>query len=141
MMMHYVFVYGTLKRGFPNHNEKSLGHFYIDDAVTVKRYALVIANQHYVPVLLLDNDHHTKEAILGELYKVDKKMLAWLDTLEGVGKPKGYQRIKIAVKTKAEKIIMTNVYAKKRKNLDMIHTKLTTHYSLDPRYIIPELRQ
>lgn len=138
--MNYIFVYGTLKRGFPNYNEQRLGSFYSGDCVTIAPYSLVIADQYYVPVLLLDNDNSAKEAVAGELYCVDQTTLSWLDALESVGKDKGYQRVKIEVLTKNGEVKVAEAYMKYRKELDVIHNQLTLKYNKDPRYIMPSLR-
>jgi gamma-glutamylaminecyclotransferase len=49
--MHRVFVFGTLKRGFPNHEGMAgltcLGHYR-----TVQAYPLVIAGQWFSPVMM-----------------------------------------------------------------------------------------
>jgi gamma-glutamylaminecyclotransferase len=139
--MNYIFVYGTLKRGFPNYNEQRLGSFYIGDCVTVVPYSLVIADQYYVPVLLLDNNKSAKEAIAGELYCVDKSTLRWLDALESVGKDRGYQRVKIEVLMEHGEIKVAEAYMKYRQDIDVIHNELTIKYDQDKRYIIPSLRR
>jgi gamma-glutamylaminecyclotransferase len=135
-----IFVYGTLKRGFPNYSEQRLGAFYDGDGMTVERYALVIADRYYVPVLLRDENTATKEFVSGELYQVDAQTLKWLDKLEGVGQPKGYQRVEIKVAMASGEIKTANTYMKYSKALDIIHNELSSHYALDPRYIVPALR-
>jgi gamma-glutamylaminecyclotransferase len=137
--MKTIFVYGTLKRGFPNYNKQRLSQFYIGNCTTVTPYSLLIADQYYVPVLLLDATHGNKR-IKGELYRVDQNTLAWLDALEGVGKNKGYQRVEIEVLAENGEIILANAYMKYRKDIDVIHNQLSTQYELDSRYIIPALR-
>ena len=54
--MHRVFVYGTLKKGQPNHYlidspEKGVAHF-LGEGRTVEKYPLVIATEYNVPFLL-----------------------------------------------------------------------------------------
>ena len=53
---HLVFVYGTLKRGEPNHatltNEENGKAIFIGDGRTEKEYPLVIACRHNIPFLL-----------------------------------------------------------------------------------------
>jgi len=138
--MKNIFVYGTLKRGFPNYSEQGLGRFYIDDCITERPYSLVIADQYYVPVLLPDGNKHRLERIKGELYRVDQDMLIWLDTLEGVGKDKGYQRIEIRVLSSDGQVIVAEAYMKYRKDIGVIHNELSTEYKRDPRYIPLALR-
>lgn len=135
-----IFVYGTLKRGFPNYSEQRLSAFYYGEGITVERYALVIADRYYVPVLLQDENITTKEFVSGELYQVDPQTLKWLDKLEGIGQPKGYQRVEIKVVMASGEIKTANTYMKYSKELDIIHNKLSSHYALDPRYIAPAFR-
>uniref|UniRef100_A0AAY5KT67 Gamma-glutamylaminecyclotransferase n=2 Tax=Esox lucius TaxID=8010 RepID=A0AAY5KT67_ESOLU len=91
--MTLIFVYGTLKKGQPNHfriqpdqaNGKAefCGH-----ARTVERYPLVIAGKYNIPALL--NRPGEGQRVQGEVYKVDNTMLAFLDAFEGC--PSMYQR-------------------------------------------------
>ncbi|XP_031840060.1 putative gamma-glutamylcyclotransferase CG2811 isoform X2 [Nomia melanderi] len=82
--LHRVFVYGTLKRGEPNHK-------LISDAAngyskllglgrTAEAYPLIIATRYNIPFLLKQPGvgHH----VIGEVYDVDSKMLNKLDELE-----------------------------------------------------------
>jgi len=139
-MMATIFIYGTLKRGFPNYSEQRLGVFYDGDCITVEHYALVIADQYYVPVLLRDEDKTIKGPVSGELYQVDQQTLKWLDKLEGVGKPKGYQRVEIKIAMTSGELKTANAYMKYSKDLDIIHNELSAYYALDPRYIPPKSR-
>lgn len=54
--LHKVFVYGTLKKGEPNHNwfSKQKDGFYqfICDAQTTEKFPLIIATKYNVPFLL-----------------------------------------------------------------------------------------
>jgi len=79
-----VFVYGTLKKGQPNHHWLSqtengfqtfLGH-----ATSVKKFPLVIASRYNIPYLL--DKPGSGHNIRGEIYEVDEQMLAKLDELE-----------------------------------------------------------
>ena len=55
-MSHPVFVYGTLKKGFPNHSlfqNKSIGKaLFMGEAKLSDRYPLVIAGTYNTPFLL-----------------------------------------------------------------------------------------
>jgi gamma-glutamylcyclotransferase (GGCT)/AIG2-like uncharacterized protein YtfP len=139
--MKNIFVYGTLKCSFQNYSEQRLGQFYISDCTTLKPYSLVIADQYYVPVLLLDGNKHKLAHIKGELYRVDQNTLAWLDALEGVGKDKGYQRVKIEVLADNGEVIMAEAYMKYQRDVVVIHNELSTQYELDLRYMPFSLRE
>lgn len=95
--MTHIFVYGTLKRGQPNHyrmfdisNGKAE---LLATACTTQKYPLVIATQHNIPFLL--NIPGNGHRVQGEIYKVDEQMLKFLDDFEGV--PTMYQRTPIMV--------------------------------------------
>lgn len=95
--MTQIFVYGTLKRGQPNHYrmfDTSNGKTeFLATACTTQKYPLVIATQHNIPFLL--NIPGNGHRIQGEIYKVDEQMLKFLDAFEGV--PTMYQRTPIMV--------------------------------------------
>ncbi|KAL0279126.1 UNVERIFIED_CONTAM: hypothetical protein PYX00_000742 [Menopon gallinae] len=80
---HYVFVYGTLKKGEPNHDwlsSKNGFSKFISPAETAKKYPLIIASRYNIPFLLYSPGDG--ENVKGEVYEVDDKMLAALDILE-----------------------------------------------------------
>ncbi len=90
-----VFVYGTLKRGFPNHvrylgRARLLGEFR-----TVEAFPLVL-NGHRCSPCLVDCPGVGK-SVRGEVYVVDAAMLDALDRLERTAATDGYHRRPIAV--------------------------------------------
>ena len=93
-MAHRVFVYGTLKEGFPN--------FAVNKGVrvpgafrTVDRYPLYLVGDRHVPWML--DLRGEGERVAGEVYEVDDAALAAMDRLERVGEPDGYRRVMIRV--------------------------------------------
>ncbi|XP_076240465.1 putative gamma-glutamylcyclotransferase CG2811 isoform X2 [Calliopsis andreniformis] len=82
--LHRVFVYGTLKRGEPNHNliqDTANGYAkFLGLGKTTVPYPLIIATKYNIPFLLKKPGvgYH----VLGEIYDVDTKMLKKLDELE-----------------------------------------------------------
>ncbi|XP_016100549.1 gamma-glutamylaminecyclotransferase C-like [Sinocyclocheilus grahami] len=90
-----VFVYGTLKKGQPNYfrmeNTSNGQAEFLARARTVEPYPLVIATKFNIPFLL--NEPGTGQRIYGEIYRIDQKMLDFLDRFEGC--PERYQRTKI----------------------------------------------
>ncbi len=80
--MSYLFLYGTLKPGFPN--EKSLPPDVqcVGECVTTRRYPLVVEPRTKVPFLLFADDdaHYVK----GVLYRATEAALHRLDIFEGV---------------------------------------------------------
>ncbi|XP_023477553.1 gamma-glutamylaminecyclotransferase isoform X1 [Equus przewalskii] len=95
--MTHVFVYGTLKRGQPNH-KVLLGGTHGRAAFqgrgrTAEPYPLVIAGEHNVPRLL--NVPGQGHRVVGEIYAVDEQMLRFLDEFEGC--PDMYQRTPLPI--------------------------------------------
>ncbi len=76
--MKLVFVYGTLKRGFANHNFLA-GQAFLGDAVTGPGYALYDLGDYPGMVARAGS----AGAITGEVWSVDAACLAQLDALEG----------------------------------------------------------
>lgn len=135
--MHIVFVYGTLKRGFPNFDEWMKPFEYIADGVTIDKFPLVIGGPYHSPILLdeLGKGH----LITGELFEVDDAGLETLDVIESVGKPNGYHRIKIEA-TYMNKTQNVWIYVKHRAAVDIVHNELSGEYMLDERYIPANMR-
>ena len=93
-MAHLVFVFGTLKEGFPN--------FSVNKGVRVpgtyrtrERFPLYLVGERHVPWML--DARGQGEQVAGELYDVDDATLAAMDRLERVGEPDGYLRVAIEV--------------------------------------------
>ena len=82
-MLHKLFVYGSLKQGFGNHDflesSKYLGTYDTSDA----NYRMISMGSYPGVVELDGQDEHCY--ILGELYEVDDDTLARVDRLEGNG--------------------------------------------------------
>lgn len=93
---HNVFVYGTLRKGCPNHWKmasaiKSNNACFKGEATTHKKYAFYL--EHYV--LPAVNDRRKLYAIKGEIYSVSDQMLNNLDHFEN--HPDWYVRKEIPV--------------------------------------------
>jgi gamma-glutamylaminecyclotransferase len=93
-MTHRVFVYGTLKRGYPN-NPLLEGSEFLGEAVTVLTYkAVTVPASKMVgtsfPVIMPDP---SGKPVAGEIYTVDDATLARLDQLEREGR--SYDRVMI----------------------------------------------
>jgi len=90
-----VFVYGTLKEGFPNFHV-NLGSRVPGEFETVQAYPLYIVGDSRVPWLL--DRPGEGQPVAGELYRVDGPGLARMDELEQVDEPGWYARRSIAVR-------------------------------------------
>ncbi len=89
-----VFVFGTLKQGFPNH---SINHGQLIDAAcsTTQAYPLYLVGERYSPWLINDPGNGVK--VQGELYAVNRNELAMMDELERTAFADGYRRIPLEV--------------------------------------------
>ena len=102
-----VFLYGTLKPGFPNAHALPSDVTCLGEATTVDRYPLVVEPRTGVPFLLpADNRaHHIK----GFLYRVSASALADMDAFEGVDIA-FYERRTIAVQDAHESVVIAGAY-------------------------------
>lgn len=79
-----VFVYGTLKKGEPNHcwltNQENGFAKFISNGKTDTQFPLIVATKYNIPFLL--NVPETGHNVNGEIYSVDEEMLKNLDDLE-----------------------------------------------------------
>jgi gamma-glutamylcyclotransferase (GGCT)/AIG2-like uncharacterized protein YtfP len=82
-MLHLVFVYGTLKKGFGNHRLLAASEF-LGEARTAQSYAMYSTG---VPIVV---KNEAISPIQGELYRIDEATLVTLDSLEG--HPDWYRR-------------------------------------------------
>lgn len=93
-MAHRVFVFGTLKEGFPNfavnRGTRLPGRF-----VTRERFPLYLVGERHVPWMF--DQRGEGERVSGEVYEVDDATLAAMDRLERVGEADGYRRAAILV--------------------------------------------
>jgi gamma-glutamylaminecyclotransferase len=87
--MHRVFVFGTLKQGFPLHRLGLGDRPKRLDCRTVERFPMFIAGAWYAPMMM--NEPGSGRQVRGELYEVDDAGLARLDKLESVGRPGNYR--------------------------------------------------
>jgi gamma-glutamylaminecyclotransferase len=82
--MAMLFVFGTLKRGFPLHPALDGAQFF-GRASTVDRWPMCIAGKWFAPMMLPLAGQG--ERVEGELYVVSDGQLAAIDKIESVGKP------------------------------------------------------
>ena len=90
----YLFVYGSLKKGFDNHRLLSKSTKRIGKAQTIKKFGMFEDSFGNYPYLISEPIHK----IEGELYEINRKeLLEKIDEFEGA--PDYYQRKKIKVKS------------------------------------------
>lgn len=89
-----IFVYGTLKQGFPN-AEVNRGEPVVGTFRTALKLPLVLVGERHTPWMLWQPGQGF--AVHGELVRVDAAVLAAMDELEGVHDADGYQRRSLLV--------------------------------------------
>jgi gamma-glutamylaminecyclotransferase len=132
-----LFVFGTLKRGFPLH-EKLMGDSRLVGAYrTVQRYPMLVAGPWFAPMML--NRPGEGLRVHGELYEIADASIATLDSVESVGQP-GNQRISIDVEPLAGGLRVTAfVYMKAPELAVPAHTGYLDDYQ-DRRFVPPWCR-
>jgi gamma-glutamylaminecyclotransferase len=134
--MHQIFVYGTLKRGYPNAHVGMPRATFIGEYRTMERYPLVIGGRWFSPYLI--NEPGEGFRVTGEAYLVDDAVLAELDELESVHLPDGYRRFEIAIepmKAAVQELGKAWTYLRERRHIDGIHDGPMETYPLDAGYV------
>jgi gamma-glutamylaminecyclotransferase len=110
-----VFVYGTLKRGFCNHDALLAGAEFLGAAMTVARHGFYLGTDEHAPEAdeipyLYRLAKTTNEATLvhGEVWAVSPLTLRQLDRLEG--HPNWYRRESIRVQLHSEDSMEVQAY-------------------------------
>lgn len=134
-LRHHVFVYGTLKRGFPNSHllkdAEMAGHF-----ETEEKYPLVVGGEFYSPYLLnIEGKGHN---VRGEVYRVDDDMLEKLDELERVGV--NYTRKAVNVRNSRGEKVEVLAYLKCNYTRDLLEAECHPEYN-DRRYVPRHMRE
>lgn len=92
--MHKVFVYGTLKEGFPNFASNS-GRRFRGDFITSERFLLYLIGERHSPWLVFDTGNGYR--VRGQLFEVTEYGLLVMDGLERINESDGYRRVTIDV--------------------------------------------
>ena len=93
-MSQLVFVFGTLKEGFPNF-ATNRGARVAGDFMTVERYPLYLVGERYSPWLV--DAAGEGERVVGQVFEVDEATLVAMDDLERIAEPDGYRRVMLEV--------------------------------------------
>ena len=108
----YLFVYGSLKKGFENEHLLNKAT-YISKAVTVRKFAMYTTKNDQYPYLIKDKPLNYIE---GEVYKIARKdLLKKIDIFEG--SPDYYTRESIEIKSRSfenNKRVFTYFYTNKK---------------------------
>ncbi|SFB57292.1 Gamma-glutamyl cyclotransferase, AIG2-like [Rhizobium sp. NFR07] len=129
-----VFIYGTLKRGFPLFKKGLVGARYVGDVETIEPYPLYIAGSFYGPMMLDLPGEGVR--VRGELFEVEEDRLHVLDELEDVDDKTSF-RSSIEVASVGGGIsTMAIGFMKTEKWLDPLHSGYLSDYQ-DRRFVPP----
>ncbi len=92
--MHSVFVFGTLKEGFPN-SSTNKGSRVAGDFITINRYPLYLVGERHSPWLVLSEGKGFQ--VRGQVFTVDEATLGAMDRLERTHEVDGYRRVRVHV--------------------------------------------
>jgi len=105
----YLFVYGSMKKGFQNHKRLLKEAEFICDATTLKQYPMFPIQHYMFPCMMENKDKLAGKQISGELYLVSTEYIKdTIDVVEGV--PTYYIRKNVDVKSKHGDTYSANVY-------------------------------
>jgi gamma-glutamylaminecyclotransferase len=114
--MSLLFVYGSLKQGFPNAHVNT-GRRVGGEFSTVHRLPFYLAGAGHLPCLVLQPGHGLQ--VRGQLFEVNAADLAAMDRLERVGEPQGYSRVRIEVQQLDDgRVLEADVYVQQAARLD-----------------------
>jgi gamma-glutamylcyclotransferase (GGCT)/AIG2-like uncharacterized protein YtfP len=102
----YLFVYGTLKKGF-RANFLLENEVFISNAKTIDKFCMVSSELGSYPILY-NNVSNLGKKVYGEIYSVSCDKFEELDSYEDV--PNLYKRIEIIVETDEKKLVNAFVY-------------------------------
>lgn len=137
--MHRVFVYGTLKRGFPNFSLGMDDFCFLGRFRTVDPLPLVVGGQWNSPNLIDEPGRGFK--VFGEVFEMEELGLKKIDRWEGVHTLNGYNRKKIPIECEDGSLsFIAWTYFKDRQLIDGIFSGPMEEYQLDPEYVIPAKR-
>ncbi|WEX76293.1 gamma-glutamylcyclotransferase [Sinorhizobium numidicum] len=86
-----VFVFGTLKEGFPLHRRGLAQAKFIGLYQTDRSYPMLIAGPWFVPMMFYEPGVGFR--VSGELYEIDSAKLRQLDRLESTGRPGNFRKL------------------------------------------------
>lgn len=91
---HLVFVFGTLKEGFPNFSTNK-GIRLPGEFQTLERFPLYLVGERLSPWMIATPGEGTQ--VQGQVFSVSDATLADMDVLERIHEADGYRRLEIAV--------------------------------------------
>jgi gamma-glutamylaminecyclotransferase len=135
--MKRLFVFGTLKAGFPLHSRALSNAAYKGSYKTTERFPMFVAGNWFAPMMM--NEPGTGHHVFGELYDVEDWRLNLIDEMESIGRP-GNLRVTISVEPISGGISrLAMVYMKSRELAVPVHTQCLKEYC-DRRFVPPARR-
>lgn len=114
--MHYVFVYGTLKKGYA-------ANMYLEDGVFVGQGTTIdtfkMADNSVYPMIVPSTNDLVSGHVVGEVYKVDDDIFNMLDDYEGY--PSLYDRDQYSIELFDGTVVDCWIYTYNRK---LVHSEL-----------------
>ncbi|POH30431.1 MULTISPECIES: gamma-glutamylcyclotransferase family protein [Sinorhizobium] len=86
----FVFIFGTLKKGFPLHRRGLAHAAYFGPYGTAANYPMLVAGPWFAPMMFHEPGSGLR--VSGELYAIDPATLERLDRMESIGKPGNFRR-------------------------------------------------
>ncbi|MEI1247034.1 gamma-glutamylcyclotransferase family protein [Rhizobium aouanii] len=127
-----LFVFGTLKKGFPLHEQGLSRARFLGIFQTRECYPMLIAGPWFAPMMF--NEPGIGYRVVGELYEAGENTIASLDRLESIGTP-GNLRVAVDVEPVAGGSICSALaYMKSRRLADPVHSTYLRVYE-DWRFI------
>ncbi len=100
--MHTVFIFGTMKEGYPNFKTNK-GVRIAGDYKTRQKFPLYLVGARHSPWLI--DSPGKGNRVHGQLFKVNSQALEEMDKLERIGKVDGYRRVSIEVENAVDSVV------------------------------------
>ena len=111
-----IFLFGTLKEGFPN-SSANKGSRVSGKFLTKNRYPLYLVGDRYSPWLVLSKGEGFQ--VRGQVFMVDEATLSDMDRLERIDEADGYRRVQMPVFSEStNEEIQVFVYVKPPEQLE-----------------------
>lgn len=118
--MSLLFVYGSLKQGFPNAHVNT-GRRISGEFRTLQPLPFYLVGAGSLPCLVLKPGQGLQ--VRGQVFEVSAADLAAMDRLERVGEPQGYSRVRIEVQQVDDgRVLEADVYVQQAARLDPSNT-------------------
>lgn len=99
-MSHLVFVFGTLKEGFPNFGT-NMGVRIPGEFITMREFPLYLVGDRFSPWLIASPG--AGHQVVGQVFEVEQAALTLMDKLERIDQADGYRRQFIDIAPRATK--------------------------------------